>query len=94
MTWPPRCGTRPNATSRLNVSAAIATARRCGRLDETSERKVRRRWAHHVGVIEFVELVARVAADAADLAAEHDLSGADAVHLASALTLREMDHAL
>lgn len=90
-------GADRNIASRLavaEVSAAIATATRFGRLDGTSEREVRQRWAHHVGVIEFVELLARVGADAADLAAEHDLSGADAVHLASALTLREMDLAL
>lgn len=86
-----------NIASRLavaEVSAAIATGTRFGRLDETSEREVRRRWARHVDVIEFVELLARVGADAADLAAEHELSGADAVHLASALTLREIDLAL
>lgn len=86
-----------NLASRLTVpevSAAIATARRLGRLDETAARQVRRRWAHDVDAVEFVELQARVGADAADLAAEHELSGADAVHLASALTLREMDLAL
>ena len=86
-----------NIASRLavpEVSAAIATARRFGRLDGTSEREVRRRWARNVEVIEFVELLARVGADAADLAAEHELSGADSVHLASALTLREMDLAV
>jgi len=86
-----------NIASRLavaEVSAAIATATRYGRLDGTSAGQVRQRWAHHVRVIEFVELLAQVGADAANLAAEHDLSGADAVHLASALTLREMDLAV
>lgn len=86
-----------NIASRLavpEVSAAIATANRSGRLDEASEREVRRRWTRFLGVIEFVELQSEVGAFAADLAADHELSGADAVHLASVLLLREMDLAL
>jgi predicted nucleic acid-binding protein len=86
-----------NIAARLavpEVSAAIATAKRSGRLDAASEREVRRRWTRHLDGIEFVELLARVGRDAADLAAEHDLSGADSVHLASLLALREMDLAL
>lgn len=86
-----------NIASRLalpEVSAAIATARGAGRLDEPSEREVRRRWKHHLGAIEFVELLARVGADASDLASEHALSGADSVHLASVLTLGGVDLAL
>lgn len=86
-----------NIASRLavpEVSAAIATARRFGRLDGPSEREVRRRWTRHCAFVEFVELLVSIGAEAADLAAEHELSGADSVHLASVLTLREMDLAL
>lgn len=76
------------------VSAAIAIARRTGRLDERSEYEARRRWARHLGSIELIELSPAVGDTAAALAAEHNLSGADAVHLASALTLGEVDPVL
>lgn len=83
-----------NIASRLaipEVSAALAAARRSGRLDGRSDREVRRRWAHHLSSLELVELAPAVADRAADLAFEHALSGADAVRLASALTLSEAE---
>lgn len=83
-----------NIASRLavpEVSAAISAARRIGRLDESSDREARRRWAQHLRAIEFIELSPVVGARAADLVIEHHLSGADAVHLASALTLLEAE---
>ena len=86
-------GAERNIASRLvvpEVSAALATARRAARLDEESERGARSRWARYHRAIEFVELTPDVGAHAANLAVEHDLSGADAVHLASALTLRRV----
>lgn len=82
-----------NIASRLivpEVSAALAAARRADRLDEASARDARRRWVRYLRSIEFVELTAAVGAHAADLVVEHDLSGADAVHLASALALKQM----
>ncbi len=69
------------------VSAALAAARRAGRIDGLSEREARRRWGRHLRAVELVELTSDVADRAARLAGEHDLSGADAVHLASALSL-------
>lgn len=69
------------------VSAALAAARRAGRIDGVSEREMRRRWGRHLQAIDLVELTSDVADGAARLAGEHDLSGADAVHLASALSL-------
>lgn len=86
-----------NIASRLavpEVSAAIATARRTGRLDERSDREVRRRWSRYVRAVEFIELSESVGARAAGLAVEHELSGADAVHLASALMLIEAEPVL
>lgn len=80
----------PTAASRLvvpEVSAALAAARRAGRIDAVSERDARRRWGRHLRSVELVELTFDVADRAARLASEHDLSGADAVHLASALSL-------
>jgi uncharacterized protein len=83
-----------NVASRLvvpEVSAAIAAARRAGRLGADSAGEARRRAKQHLRAIEFVELTPGVDAHAADLAVEHDLSGADAVHLASALALRVVE---
>jgi len=79
-----------NVASRLTipeVSAALATARRTGRLDAQSDREARRRWAQYVRALELVELAPAIGDRAADLVVEHALSGADAVHLASVLTL-------
>ena len=79
-----------NIASRLavpEVSAALAAARRSGRLDARAGREARRRWAQHLGSVEVVELSPSVGDRAADLAVEHALSGADAVHLASVLML-------
>lgn len=73
------------------VSAALAAARRTGRLDEVSAREARRRWNRHLQVVELVELTPGVADRAAQLAGEHDLSGADAVHLSSVLSLADTD---
>lgn len=90
-------GADRNIASRLaipEVSAALAAARRSGRLDAPSDREVRRRWAKHLPSVELVELAPVVAARAADLAVEHALSGADAVHLASVLTLSDADPVL
>lgn len=69
------------------VSAALAAARRAGRLDADSDREARRRWGRHLQAVELVELTPRIADRAARLAGEHSLSGADAVQLASALSM-------
>jgi uncharacterized protein len=82
----------PTAASRLvvpEVSAALAAARRAGRLGEVSHRAAQREWASYRAEIDFIELTATLADGAVVLAAKHDLSGADAVHLATALEVRE-----
>ena len=79
-----------NVASRLaisEVSAALATARRAGRLDVHSDREARRRWSQHLRSLELVELAPAIGDRAAGLVVEHALSGADAVHLASVLAL-------
>jgi predicted nucleic acid-binding protein len=73
------------------VSAALAGARRSGRWDGRSDREVRRRWAQHLRSVELVELAPALGDRAADLAIEHALSGADAVHLASVLMLSDAE---
>ncbi len=86
-----------NVASRLaipEVSAALATARRTGRLDVQSDREARRRWAQHLHALELVELAPTIGHWAADLVVEHALSGADAVHLASVLTLADAEPVL
>ena len=86
-----------NVASRLvipEVSAALATARRTGRLDVHSDREARRRWARHLRALDLVEMAPAIGDRAADLVVEHALSGADAVHLASVLTLADAEPVL
>jgi predicted nucleic acid-binding protein len=86
-----------NIASRLaipEVSAALAAARRSGRLDGRSDREARGRWAQHLHSVELVELAPIVSDRAAELVVEHVLSGADAVHLASALMLSDAEPVL
>ena len=71
------------------VGAALAAARRAARFDRAAERRARRDWDEFWAATRIVELTADVAADAAALAGRHVLGGADAVHLASAMTMLE-----
>lgn len=80
------------AASRLavpEVRAALAAARRAGRLDRSAERRASRDWDEFGSATRVVELTPAVAAAAADLASRLVLGGADAVHLASAMTMIE-----
>jgi predicted nucleic acid-binding protein len=82
-------------TSRLaapEVHAALATARRQGRLQPRSHEQAVAEWERFWAEIRPIELLPSVAQDADDLAARHELSGADSVHLASALQFG--DHVL
>lgn len=77
-------------TSRIGhpeVRAALAAARRNGRLDADTHRRAKTSWGEFRQALRLVELTPRVEDDAADLAERHGLSGFDAVHLASALAL-------
>jgi len=79
-------------TSRLahpEVVGAIATARRVGRLTNPRAREARRSWDRFRQGLRLVELSRIVEESAGDLVASHRLSGADAVHLASAIALAD-----
>jgi hypothetical protein len=75
------------ATSRLSypeVAAALAAAKRAGRLTAAGARRARRDWDAYWAGCRVVELTSDVAVTAAALAGAQVLGGADAVHLASA----------
>ncbi|MEO8292653.1 MAG: PIN domain-containing protein [Actinomycetota bacterium] len=71
--------------------AALAAARRAGRLDtggyRESVRRIDERWRQ----LAAVDLDGGMATHAGALAEDHGLTGADAVHLAAALALRTAD---
>lgn len=69
------------------VSAALAAASRAGRLDEVADRSARRELARYLRALDIIEMTAEVTGRAAALASRHVVSGADAVHLASVLSL-------
>lgn len=80
-------------TSRVahpEVRAALAAAHRDARLDAAAHRKAKAEWGAFHRALRMVELTRQLEAKAADLAEQHALSGFDAVHLASALTLTEL----
>jgi predicted nucleic acid-binding protein len=80
-------------TSRVahpEVRAALAAAHRDGRLDATAHRRAKAEWGAFHPALRMVELTPQLEREAADLAEQHALSGFDAVHLASALTLAEL----
>jgi len=77
-------------TSRVahpEVRAALAAAHRNGRLNEDDHRVAKAAWEAFRQALRLVELTPQLEADAGDLAERHALSGFDAIHLASALTL-------
>ena len=67
------------------VSAALAAARRAERLREHDRHRAVEHFRHLWQQVRVVHLTPAVSTTAADLTANHPLSGADAVHLASAL---------
>lgn len=80
------------AASRLavpEVSAALAAAERGGRIDPERRRVAMGEWRRYLAALDVLELTPAVGDHAADLAAAYPLSGADAVHLATALALRD-----
>ena len=81
-------------SSRLSfpeVSAALAAAVRSGRLDQAAGDEAAGIWQRAWTQVMHLELTAGIEASAGRLAWEYALRGADAVHLASALALRESD---
>ncbi len=77
--------------ARPEVGAALAAARRGGRLEPGDEQSARRAWDEFWDATRVIELTEHLAEVASALAARMVLGGADAVHLASALTLAEVD---
>jgi hypothetical protein len=72
------------------VRAALAAAHRAARLDTKAHRQAKSDWAQLHRAIRMVELTPQLGRYAGDLAEQHALSGFDAIHLASALTLTEL----
>ncbi|MGE0879825.1 MAG: type II toxin-antitoxin system VapC family toxin [Acidimicrobiia bacterium] len=69
------------------VRAALAAAARNHDLDPAGLSAAKRAWARYWPAVRPVELTAAVERLAGDLSERHRLRGADAVHLASALSL-------
>jgi predicted nucleic acid-binding protein len=77
-------------TSRVahaEVRAALAAAHRSGRLEEADHGAAKASWETFHQSLRLVAVTPQLEADAGDLAERHALSGFDAIHLASALTL-------
>lgn len=69
------------------VRAALAAARRAGRLTDRQLADAKDVWASLWDALRVVELSVDLGQRSGDLAEEHTLSGSDAIHLASALLL-------
>lgn len=72
------------------VRAALAAAHRDGRLDSKAHQHAKAEWKALHQALRLVELTPHLEHTAGDLAEQHALSGFDAIHLASALTLTEL----
>lgn len=73
------------------VRAALAAASRDHALSDGDLKAAEDAWEQFWAATRPVELTARVERHAGELASSHALRGADAVHLASALALRDQD---
>ncbi len=65
------------------VRAALAAAGRAHRLDRPDRRRAEAAWEEYWAATRTVDLTEAVTAHAGELAGQHSLRGADAVHLAS-----------
>jgi uncharacterized protein len=77
-------------TSRVanpEVRAGLAAARRDARLGAKAYRQAKAGWDELRRTLRLVEVTPRLEQEAGELAEQHALSGFDAVHLASALTV-------
>jgi predicted nucleic acid-binding protein len=80
------------ATSRIadaEVRSVLSTAERIGRIDAAPAAKARARWDELRPGLTLIEVSPQVADAAAGLADRRPLRAGDAIHLASALLLRE-----
>ena len=73
------------------VRAALAAAGRAHRLDPADQARAEAAWEDYWAATRAVELTERVTAHAGELASQHALPGADAVHLASVLAVGAAD---
>lgn len=87
--WDDSAGVVASRLSVPEMSAALAAAERGGRVDRARARVARNEWLRYLDALDVVEISAEIADHAAGLAVAHPLSGADAVHLATALALRD-----
>lgn len=69
------------------VRAALAAAGRVGRLDHDGQHRAEIAWEEFWSSTRAVELTETITQHAGELAGEHALRGADAVHLASVLAM-------
>lgn len=69
------------------VRAALAAAGRAHRLDPADQARAEAAWEDYWSATRAVELTELVTAHAGELASQHALRGADAVHLASLLAV-------
>jgi len=69
------------------VRAALAAAGRAHRLNPRDQRRAENAWEDYWASTRTVELTDAVTAHAGELASQHALRGADAVHLASLLAV-------
>ncbi len=69
------------------VRAALAAAKRAHRLEPADHRRAEATWEDYWAATRIVELTEAVTAHAGQLAGQHALRGADAVHLASLLAV-------
>jgi uncharacterized protein len=73
------------------VRAALAAAGRARRLDRADQHRAEAAWEDYWAATRTVELTELVTAHAGQLAGQHSLRGADAVHLASLLAVGVAD---
>ena len=73
------------------VRAALAAAGRARRLDAAGRHQAESAWEEFWAATRAVELTETISIHAGQLAGEHALRGADAVHLASALAIGSAD---
>lgn len=73
------------------VRAALAAAGRARRLDPADQGRAEAAWEDYWAATRAVELTRTVTARAGELAGQHALRGADAVHLASLLAVGATD---
>jgi predicted nucleic acid-binding protein len=85
--WDGADGVLSSRVAHPEVRAALAAARRAGRLDDTGARSAVVGWEELSTSLRRVEVTAEVETLSGELADRHALSGFDAIHLASALVV-------